>query len=187
MPDPRAYARKAQAARKLGLALPEVIKDACSGAVFAVKDEAIVFPEERLGGIRGKHATRRVILIQMPKLVTSARPCTISVVPCSASQGAPAGHWDLLLPSDEQGFDAPNVVAYVSLLQPILKSDLVKCYGFIRETTLLTIQSMIAQNLGLIPSSRVHVPPRDKPLKTDDVSTSIEHAVVQFRNAPESE
>jgi len=187
MPDPKAYAAKAEAARKQGLAPPALIQEACPGAVFAVNDQAIVLPEERISGNRTIHATRRVIIVQARRLINSLRPCTIAVVPCSASQQRAAGTWDLLLEQDEQGFDAPNVVAYVSLLQPILKSDLVKCYGFIRETTLFTIQRMIAENLGMIPSSRINLPPRDKASKSDDVSTPVEHATVQFRSTPEPE
>jgi hypothetical protein len=186
MADPRAYANKAQAARNIGLAPSEVIKEARPGAVFAVKDDAIVFPEERLGGTRAKHATRRVILIQLPKLIVAARPCTVSVVPCSASQGAASGNWDLLLPSGEEAFDEPKVVAYASLLQPILKSDLVKCYGHLRDSTLLQIQSMIAANLGFVLPSSVNVQPRQFP-KSDDVSTPPEHAVVHLRGSPEAE
>lgn len=180
MPDPRVYAGKAEAARKQGLAPRELIQQARPGAVFAVNDEAIAFPGERLHGSRKMHETRRVIIVQDAQLNILRNPNTVSVVPCSASQTGPVGDWEFSIPSGEEAFDAASVIAYLSLLQPVLKSDLVKCYGCLRDVTLLKIQMRIAQNLGLIASSSVNLPPRIKVSKADDVLTPRDHAVLHF-------
>lgn len=106
------------------------------GAVFTIEDKLAVFPESRLAnaGERTMHATRPVILMQAIKWSRAASPKTVLVVPCSSS-GSP-GPMDIAIPAGESGFDAPNVIAYTSLLQPILKSDLLTHKGTVSGATL---------------------------------------------------
>lgn len=186
MPDPKHYASKAQAARNRGLAPPEIIQQARPGAVFAVKDEAIQFPAERLGKARTFHETRRVLVIQGALLNAQSNPNTITVVPCSASQFGLPGDWEFSIPPEEEGFDATGVVAYLSLIQPVLKSDLIKCYGYLKDTTLLEIQKKIGRNLGLISSTNLKLPPRAD-IRLDDVATPAEHKMIEVQNVAETD
>jgi len=145
-PDLRAKIERAKKAA--GLAPKEIIAAAKPGAVFAVKDDVIALPEERIegSGVRTLHETRRAIVVL--------------VVPCSASAKGPVASCDLEIPQGEPGFDAPRVVAFASLIQPVLKADLDKHYGQISDETLLKLQTVIAVNLDLVQSSTVALPAR---------------------------
>jgi mRNA-degrading endonuclease toxin of MazEF toxin-antitoxin module len=159
-PDLRAKIERAKKAA--GLAPKEIIEAAKPGAVFAVKDDVIALPEERIegSGVRTLHETRRAIVVQTMPQCRAARPLTLLVVPCSASAKGPVASCDLEIPQGEPGFDAPRVVAFASLIQPVLKADLDKHYGQISDETLLKLQTVIAVNLDLVQSSTVALPAR---------------------------
>ena len=78
---------------------------------------------------------------------------------------------DVSLPKGEDGFDADHVVAYTSLMQPILKSDLIAYKGTISAETLVQIRSKLAQLLELRPSSAIVVPPPTARQLADDGSS----------------
>ncbi len=120
--------------------------------MFAIRDEAIEFPEGRLesAGARTSHTTRRAIVVQAAVWGNTKRPRTVLVVPCSASQSPPVPPWDIQVPTGTPGFDAPLVVAYTSLVQPVLKADLVKCYGDVDLSFLGLLRERLAQVLDLI-------------------------------------
>jgi hypothetical protein len=161
--DPNLRARL-KAARAAGLAPPDLIRKAEPGAVFAVTDDAVDFPAQRIEGTgaRKPHETRRVIILQARRLCIASSIKTIVIVPCSASHQGDVGDWDLELPHGEDGFDAPRVVAYVSLAQPVLKSDLRKHEGQISADTLIRLQQVLALNTAIVGSAMddVRGPPR---------------------------
>ncbi len=78
------------------------------------------------------------------------KPRTVLVVPCSASQGDP-GRGDVLLPKDEPGFTKPHVIAYATLVMPVLKSALNAAgyRGQLSDTTLGVLMATVARNLGI--------------------------------------
>lgn len=156
----QASSLKERARRAQGLAPPDLIRPASPGAVYKIKDEAIQFPLERLpdAGPRSKHTVRWVIVAQAANFCRSAVPQTISVVPCSASSVIP-GPCDLLL-ENESGFTEAKVVAYVSMLQPVLKSDLVEFCGYIGTGALPRFQAVLLRNLGFLPPTAL---PSSKP------------------------
>ncbi len=135
-----------------GLATPALARHIRPGAVFAIRDEAVDFPESQLAtaGPRTRHPTRRAIVVQAAVWGSSKRPRTVLVVPCSASQSAPTPPWDIQVPGGTPGFDAPNVVAYTSLVQPVLKSDLEAYYGDVDLVFLGSLRARLAQVLDLI-------------------------------------
>lgn len=70
--------RAREAKQNLGLAQKDLLTHMRRpGAVFTVKDELVVFPNERLDGAwpRTKHPTRRVILMSCERACVSADPC----------------------------------------------------------------------------------------------------------------
>lgn len=150
---------KALAAKARGLASSEIVKDMTPGAVFIARDPAIQFPESRLegAGTRDIHATRRVIVVQARELNARQSPKTLLVVPCSASSTI-CGEWDFEIPDGENAFDKPKVVAYASLVQPILKRDLEKFVGNLTDGTLRRLQQIVARNLGLIQGQTLPLP-----------------------------
>lgn len=133
------------------------------GAVFAVKDDLIVFPEERLPGAGPptEHVTRRVILVQALPLIRSASLKTVLIVPCSAS--STVGASDVSIPDGESGFDAKNVVAFTSLVQPILKSDLGSFKAVVGDKTLGDIMEKLTTLMSLRPSHAFAMPPESPP------------------------
>ncbi len=154
---------KISAARQAaGLAPKNLISHAKPGAVFSIKDSTIVFPEDRRegSGVRALHATRRAIIVQCAAQARALSPRTLLVVPCSASQRGVCGHHDLEIPAGEPGFNADQVVAYASLVQPVLKADLDVYHGQISDQTLQKLQSVLAVNLGLIQATSLALPPR---------------------------
>lgn len=144
----------------MGLAPTSLIAKATPGAVYVVQDAAIAFPTERIpdSGRRTEHVTRRAIVVQAATHCRTSSPKTILVVPCSCS-GA-AGPCDMPLPDGEPGFDAPGVVAYASLVQPILKSELVDHRGQLSSDTLLKLQRLLLENLGVVQSESLDLPHR---------------------------
>ena len=157
-PDLRA---KYKTLLRQGLAHPELVDKIKPGAVFIVKDENVALPDERREGApaRSMHDTRRVIIVQSAALNAKANPNTVSVVPCSASGPGAACPWDLLL-VDEEPFTKQRVVAYVSLQQPMLKSELLAYQGQISEAALLNLHRVALENLGLATSAPPVLPPR---------------------------
>jgi hypothetical protein len=87
-------------------------------------------------------------------------------IPCSSSGTGAASPWDFLIPEGENGFDKPRVIAYVSLVQPILKTDLNQYVDQVSKETLaelraraqwvMSIQRMPAR---LPDRSAVQIPP----------------------------
>jgi hypothetical protein len=110
------------------------------GAVWLIKDEVLVWPEGR-DKPRG-HEHHRVILLQDEELCRpSMGPATVMVIPCSSSGTGGAARWDYLLPEGEEGFDKPRIIAYVSLIQPILKTDLNQYNGQVSKETLTELKA----------------------------------------------
>lgn len=143
---------KAAIARSKGLATPELIRTAAPGAVYLAEDRAIALPNERLGGTRTTHVHRWVIVFQSASTCNALDPKTVLIIPCSASSRA--GMCDLALPSTETVFDKPTV-AFATLLQPILKSELFEYKGVLTDDTLVALQALVARNLGLIGQGQV--------------------------------
>lgn len=133
-----------------GLASPALARQIRFGAIFEVSDAAIEFPEARIAGAgkRALHPLRRCVVAQTRLWGASKRPPTLLVVPCSASQKA-VSPWDLRLTDDLDAFSATDVVAFTSLVQPILKSDLAKHLGELDPRTLLLFKTKLAQVLDL--------------------------------------
>ncbi|WP_437336080.1 type II toxin-antitoxin system PemK/MazF family toxin [Sorangium sp. So ce394] len=110
------------------------------GAVYLILDEVLNWPDSR-DKPRG-HKHHRVILLQDEELCRPNRgPATIMVVPCSSTGVGAAAPWDFVLPEGESGFDKPRVVAYTSLVQPILKTDLNQYLGQVSKSTLTEIKA----------------------------------------------
>ena len=126
-----------------------------------MNDRSINFPKERLpsAGPRDYHGTRRVIIVQAQVYCRAASPITLVVVPCSASSSE-VGPCDMVLPDGENGFTEPKVVAYVSLMQPVLKSDLDKHCGQLRPDTLDDLQRLVMKTLELGSIMTLDLPPR---------------------------
>jgi hypothetical protein len=153
---------KARAAAH-GLAPRELIENTRPGAVFTVKDIAIQLPEERIPNAppRTPHPNRRVIIMQEEALSQAAEPKTLLVIPCSASRGG-AERWNFGVPMGEPGFDKPVVVAFTTLAQPILKSDLDAFCDQITDDTLTALRRRLLENLGIATPIAAHLPPRDE-------------------------
>lgn len=109
-----------QVSAEQGSAPERLIQHAAPGEVFQVQNEAICFPEARLGN-RTKHDLRFVLVLQSATACKRPSLKTILVAPRSASWLP--GPFDLEL-LNETGFTKPRVSVYTSLVQPILKSDL---------------------------------------------------------------
>lgn len=122
------------------------------GDVVVVEDVAVDFPTERLraSGARASHPGRYVVIVQGSAMNDDDRVKTLSVVPCSASfrGGVPAE--DFEIPADEPAFTKARVVAYASLLQAVLKSDVKARMGQLRPATLGGLLGRIRQNLGML-------------------------------------
>ena len=121
----RGFDAKAAAAKARGLAPLKTVNLMLPGAVFNVPDLRVVLPEARVPGrgARTVHPTRPVILVSPTSHLRSGTLLTLLVVPCSASHKGVCPD-DFEIPANESAFDQPRVVAYVSLVQPMLKSDL---------------------------------------------------------------
>ncbi|WP_437275458.1 hypothetical protein WME90_29975 [Sorangium sp. So ce375] len=159
---------KAIAAKANGLAPASLIAKARPGAVFIVDDKLVVLPDSRKPGVkRTWHDGRRVIIVQSQQMSRAGIPSTILAVPCSASAKL-AGPWDMLLPNGEEGFDCTGVIAYASLVQPFLKSDLERYVGQLQDDTLIELQRLVLMNLGLVQTDQVQLPARDGISKPED-------------------
>ena len=150
-----------QTSADIGLAPKGLLSDARPGAVYTVRDEAIALPETRIPRApeRTVHPERRLILVQSAALATAAAPKTLLVVPCSASQGGPSA-WDLRVLPDEPAFDKSMVVAFTSLVQPILKSDVVAYCGQLTDASLDLLLARLLENLGVRAPLMAKLPPR---------------------------
>lgn len=146
--DMDAIRRRATEQRTRGLAPKELLPDLWPGAVFTAKDEAIQLPESRLSPEgRSLHETRRVIVVGPRPVCIAARPPTLLVIPCSASWVGT--HLDLELPLDAEGFDKHPVWAFPSLVQPILKSDLVRFCGRLERPLLDELLARVLLSLDI--------------------------------------
>lgn len=98
------------------------------GAVCIIKDEAIHFPEDRLrpAGTRSLHESRRVILLQRTEICQRDDILTVLVAPCTGSHQGAVPPWSFRIPDDEPGFTKSGVVAMMSILQPVLKRDIIR-------------------------------------------------------------
>lgn len=147
-PKGKPFSAKDAAARASGLAPQNLLNEMAPGAVFSLKDELVVFPSERAhnAGPRTPHATRRVIIVQATEWNRRRVPSTVLVVPCSASTSA--GPADVAIPHSEPGFTAA-AVAFPSLTQPMLKSELATFHGLISTATLARLQAALASLIGV--------------------------------------
>ncbi len=131
--DLRALLEKAGATRsQRGLAAPEA--RLCQGAVYVIPREpetpgrlaesVVAFPALRLPGAgpRADH-DYRVIVLTPSALCDDDELNTVHVVPCSTSARGLCSPHDLEIAATEFGFSKANR-AYVSIIQPVLKSDL---------------------------------------------------------------
>lgn len=151
---------KDRATKAKSLASPTLIRDARPGAVFTVDDGSIGFPgsQEPGAGPRTEHPTRYAIIVQAHVLCTSMVPNTVLVVPCSASSRQRAGAHDFDVPDTETAFSKENIVAYVSLVQPIRKGALRVFKGDLAPATLEALRAVMLRNLGLFGQATVAAP-----------------------------
>ena len=129
------------------IADPSAVSKTVSGAVFEIPDDLVRFPGDPP---RTWHEVRRVIVVQAHGLLGPVLPDTVSVVPCSASQkGVRRG--DFLIPEGEGAFTKPNVVAYATLLMPVLKKALTGdgYRGQLSHEAHGRLLATIAANLGI--------------------------------------
>lgn len=153
---------KDEAARAQGLAPAHLMPKMKPGAVFVVPDKVIGLPESRIPGAakRDLHDVRPVIIVQAVRRNKPRELKTVLVVPCSASRsGAATG--DVDIPDEAMsGFWKERVVAYTTLLQPVLKGELLEHRGDVSAGTLEALQVAIMQNLGLEQDEKTDLPPR---------------------------
>jgi hypothetical protein len=126
---------------------PSAVSKSKPGAVFEIADDLVRFPGE---ASRTWHEARRVIVVQAHGLLGPVQPETVSVVPCSASQkGVRRG--DFLIPEGESAFTKPHVVAYATLLMPVLKRALTGdgYRGQLSDEVYGRLLATIAANLGI--------------------------------------
>lgn len=167
-PDLKALGQKAQ---KNALLAPKgVIVTAQPGAIYVAKDEHLRFPVSEAIGKRERKFVRPVVVVQDRQLSRAGDPQTILVVPCSSTSPTP-NPWDYLIPGDEEAFDRAHVIAYTSLVQPIVKAALVEYKGQLRPQTLVEIQRIIVANLGLLQTIEIELPPRNNVRKSSDELT----------------
>jgi len=114
-----------------------------AGDVYVVDDRALNLPSALT---RTMHESRHVIVVQSERFTNLPQQKTVMVVPCSKSYGI--GPFDCEF-EDENGF-APGVVkVFVSLIQPLLKTDLGKRKGSITTQSLLGLRSQLLLGLGI--------------------------------------
>lgn len=156
--DPHAAARRAAQVTS-PLAAKNLVAKMVPGAVFTAKDSALSMPAERLEGAgpRSLHDGRRVIVVQAVPLNRATDPVTLLVVPCSASAGR-VGRADVSIPAGEIGFTKDGVVAFTSLVQPLLKADLVHHHGNVSPETLHAIRQALTRLLALSDVPQFEVP-----------------------------
>lgn len=134
-------------ASRTNVADPSAVSKTAPGAVFEIPDDVIRFPGDPA---RSWHEMRRVVVVQAHGLLGPVQPATVSVVPCSASQRE-VRRGDFLIPDGEDGFTKPNVVAYATLLMPVLKKALTGdgYRGRLSDETYGRLLATIAANLGI--------------------------------------
>lgn len=149
MSDESKFDLAAAISRSPGPAPKALIQLAEPGAVFSVLDASITFPTDRkaTAGARDTKPMRRVVVLQCTMFCQSGQPETLLVVPCSASTSLGVG--DLRIPEGEAGFTGSRVIALTSLVQPILKSDLVKHHGNVSVDTLVELRRSVFTLLSL--------------------------------------
>jgi len=160
---------KERAAAAQGMAPRALIQQAKPGAIFTVVDKAIAFPNERLpgAGARLLHSVRPVVVMMARLRCTSSQPNTLLVVPCSSSHKGMVGDWDLAVPSSERAFRNHPTVAYASLVQPILKSELDERWGDVSPEFLVALQRVLASNMALVGAI-----PEDVPLSAAEIASA---------------
>lgn len=146
----RGFDPKAALAKASGLPADMLLSLARPGAVYLVENEKIVFPEAALNPNPAPEKDLRfAIVVQAMRFANTPMPKTVLIVPCTASHRGAASQWNFQIPPGESAFTAPNVVAYASLMQPVLKRALVKHLGNLTEDTLVALQVKIAEVLSL--------------------------------------
>jgi hypothetical protein len=146
------------------------------GAVFLMKDEAVVFPEARLEGAgpRNLHEFRWAIVLQGPGDYQALDYPLVHVIPCSSSSTPVRGTFPLPqeeLQRDGSPFTAASVLAYTNLVQPCLKTELVRHRGNLLSDTYGRLCAQVVRVLGLVPAVRgnpptqggLNLPPRVSP------------------------
>lgn len=135
------------------------------GAVCIIRDEAIQFPEDRLrpAGTRSLHESRRVIALQRTEICQRDDILTILVAPCTGSHKGDVPPWSFRIPDDEPGFTKSGVVAMLSLLQPILKRDIIKVEAVLSPMTWGRICGCLGLLLPSLPAPPAGLPPLSKP------------------------
>lgn len=101
-----------------------------------------------------------MIVVQNVLHSQRADPRSILVVPCSASHSGVVALWDFRIPDTEPAFSKPGVVAYPSLVQPILKSRLLVHAGDLSPESLVELQALLTMLLGLADPEALVLPPR---------------------------
>ena len=86
-------------------------------------DDAINLPESKLAQSRSWHPERWVVVVASAEACADDDLATVQVVPCSGSFRLPVHAFDLLITHGGSAF-TKECVAYVTLAQPILKSDI---------------------------------------------------------------
>lgn len=132
--DPSKYAKKPTAG----------VVRYVAGEVYLVDDKCLTYPDQRA---RKPHETdRRVIVLQDESASAYGNLKTLLVAPCSATWGP--GPFDLdfgeVLPN---GFTKSPTV-FVSLVQPILKTDLWRREGTLLPEELDPLMDLVAQLFG---------------------------------------
>ncbi len=145
-----------------GLPTKDILRQLRAGLVVDVVGKAINLPEGELKLSQTPRPVRRCIIAQASVWASSSTPLTISVIPCSAQKPGTAGPWDLNVPDDEdeECFDKASV-AYVSLVQPVLKSKIVKVYGEVSLEFLDEIRDRLGQLYDLVQVDDEAIPEDD--------------------------
>jgi mRNA-degrading endonuclease toxin of MazEF toxin-antitoxin module len=95
--------------------------------IYSVPDEAIDFPEERLGQKRQKHEKRLVIVLQNNQ--DNREPILKIVTVAPLSTGAQSHRLDYLLRKNDHPFLRADSFIRIQHVQPILKKDLTTKFG----------------------------------------------------------
>lgn len=124
----------------------------CQGAVYVIPREAapdiVQYPNLRLpnAGPAANHDCRLIVLTPSA-LCDDDDLNTVHVVPCSTSARGNCSPLDLDLTAVEGGFNKPSR-AYVTIVQPALKSDL-RAAGRTGVVSEATLQAMLARWMRL--------------------------------------
>lgn len=142
------------ARRRKGLASAELTPLIVPGAVFILPKKLTQFPDARLPDAgRASEHERRIIVAQSEPVCQDDGISSLLIVPCTAHYRGPVKTCDFPIPSGEPGFTKDPVVAYASLMQPVLKSDLADHKGRLRASTLGQLMAVVARNLGMTAES----------------------------------